>query len=258
MPRDTIQNILLVEDEIIIAMAGSRMLEKNGYNVVVAGSGEESVRIMNSGADIDIIIMDIDLGKGINGTEAAEAITSGRHVPVVFMSSHAEPETLALIEKTRSYGYILKGSPDQVVISSIRQAFNLFRDRMKELSLNADLVMEKQRQASIIDGTNTGTWEWNIVTGEVLLNERWAGMLGYTLDELSPVSIDTWIRLTHPDDFKNSAGLLESHFSGETDYYETELRMRHREGPLGLDPGPGPGQLLVRGWRAPDHAGDSS
>jgi CheY-like chemotaxis protein len=65
MPRDTIQNILLVEDEIIIAMAGQRMLENNGYNVMIAMSGEESVRIMNSGADIDIIIMDIDLGKGM-------------------------------------------------------------------------------------------------------------------------------------------------------------------------------------------------
>ncbi len=147
-----------------------------------------------------------------------------------FMSSHTEPDTLALMEKTRSYGYILKGSPDQVITSSIRQAFNLFRDRMKDLSLKENLAMEKQRQASIIEGTNTGTWEWNIVTGEVLFNEHWAGMLGYTLDELSPLSIDTWIRLTHPDDFKSSAELLERHFSGETDYYEMELRMRHSEG----------------------------
>lgn len=91
-----------------------------------------------------------------------------------------------------------------------------------------DLAIEKQRLASIIEGTNIGTWEWNIQTGETIFNERWAGILGYTLDEISPVSIETWMKFAHPDDLVKSGELLEKHFQGELSYYEFESRMRHK------------------------------
>ena len=65
-------------------------------------------------------------------------------------------------------------------------------------------------------------------TGEVTFNERWAEIIGCTLEEISPVSIDTWMKFTHPDDLKVSGELLEKHFNGELDYYEYEARMRHK------------------------------
>ena len=89
---------------------------------------------------------------------------------------------------------------------------------------------QRERLEYIISGTNIGTWEWNIVTGETIFNERWAEMVGYTLQELSPTSITTWERLTHPDDLQRSQELLERHFSGETPYYVSQLRMRHKDG----------------------------
>ena len=75
-----------------------------------------------------------------------------------------------------------------------------------------------------------GTWEWNIQTGETLVNERWAEFIGYTLEELYPVSINTWTKYSHPEDLKISAELLEKHFKGELDYYEGEARMKHKNG----------------------------
>jgi len=89
---------------------------------------------------------------------------------------------------------------------------------------------ERTRLQSIIEGTRLGTWEWNIQTGETVFNERWAGIIGYTLDELQPVSIETWVEFTHPDDLKESNLLLERHFSGEIDYYDIECRMKHKNG----------------------------
>jgi PAS domain S-box-containing protein len=96
--------------------------------------------------------------------------------------------------------------------------------------MESALATEKRRLADILKGTNAGTWEWNVQTGETIYNERWAEIVGYTLDELSPVSIDTWKSLAHPDDFKRSEGLLERHFKGELDYYECEARLRHKSG----------------------------
>jgi PAS domain S-box-containing protein len=93
-----------------------------------------------------------------------------------------------------------------------------------------ELVDERTRLAAIIEGTNVGTWEWNVQTGEASFNERWANIVGYTLEEISPVSIKTWGSFAHPDDMKLSEELLTRHFAGELDYYEFESRMKHKDG----------------------------
>ncbi len=94
----------------------------------------------------------------------------------------------------------------------------------------AALQTERNRLLSVIEGTNVGTWEWNIQTGETIFNERWANMIGYTLAELAPVTIDTWTRHCHPDDLAESGRLLEAHFRGDLPYYDLEARMRHKAG----------------------------
>ena len=93
-----------------------------------------------------------------------------------------------------------------------------------------ELARERERLANILIGTNAGTWEWNVQTGETRFNERWAEIIGYSLAEIAPVSIETWLRRAHPDDLRTSQELLERHFSGELPYYECECRMRHRDG----------------------------
>ena len=104
------------------------------------------------------------------------------------------------------------------------------RDISGQKEVENVLHRERQRLADIIEGTNVGTWEWNVQTGEVVFNERWAEIVGYTLDEISPVSIETWKRFAHPDDLVTSTELLNKHFQGEIDYYESEFRMKHRDG----------------------------
>ena len=89
---------------------------------------------------------------------------------------------------------------------------------------------ERQRLAWIIDGTGAGTWEWNVQTGETRFNERWAQIVGRTLQELQPLSIETWSLLAHPDDLARSSALLAQHFGGESEIYECESRMLHRDG----------------------------
>ena len=103
-------------------------------------------------------------------------------------------------------------------------------DITERKKLYQQIADEKRRLADIIKGTNVGTWEWNIQTGETIFNEQWADIIGYSLDEISPASIETWMRFSHPDDLKTSGELLEKHFKGELDYYSVESRMKHRNG----------------------------
>ena len=92
------------------------------------------------------------------------------------------------------------------------------------------LARERKSLQNIIEGTQVGTWEWNVETGETVFNERWAQIIGYTLAELSPTSIDTWARFTHPDDLRASSIALERHVDGVSPAYECEARLRHRDG----------------------------
>ena len=92
------------------------------------------------------------------------------------------------------------------------------------------LLESRDQLASVIDGTRAGIWDWNVQTGETGFNERWAEIVGYTLDELQPISIRTWVDLCHPDDLARSNDLLGRHFAGVLDYYDFECRMRHKDG----------------------------
>lgn len=96
----------------------------------------------------------------------------------------------------------------------------------RELSLRT----ERQRLRNVIDGTRAGTWEWNIQTNDIVVNTRWVEMLGYSLAELTPLSFAVWTGIVHPDDLERSNTLLKRHLSGETNYYECEVRLAHKDG----------------------------
>jgi PAS domain S-box-containing protein len=82
----------------------------------------------------------------------------------------------------------------------------------------------------VLESARAGIWEWTIPTGELIVSTRWAEMLGYTLDELTPATIDTWLENVHEDDLPKANVFLEKHFSGEFDRYVIEFRMRHKRG----------------------------
>ncbi len=71
----------------------------------------------------------------------------------------------------------------------------------------------------IIQSTNAATWEWNIQTGAVVFNERWAEIIGYSLAELAPISIETWKRLVHPKDYQRSNKEFEKVFQHKKKFY---------------------------------------
>jgi PAS domain S-box-containing protein len=108
--------------------------------------------------------------------------------------------------------------------------FGITRDRTEKIARDLELKETTNRLDLVIRGMNVGFWDWKVQTGELVINERWAGIIGYTLQELSPVSIDTWSRHVHPDDLHISNNELARHFSGETEFYDAEVRMKHKDG----------------------------
>ncbi|MEI6786153.1 MAG: PAS domain S-box protein, partial [Verrucomicrobiota bacterium] len=136
------------------------------------------------------------------------------------------------IQVRRQDGKILDALLSGEVIASQGQQYLLasLLDITERKVAEQSLRQERQRLASTIQGTRAGTWEWNVQTGEVVLNDLWVQMLGYTLEELAPITIKTWETLLHPDDFKSARELLDRHFSGALAFYECHARMKHKDG----------------------------
>ena len=102
-------------------------------------------------------------------------------------------------------------------------------DRLQQQA-HKQLAASELLNRSVLEGTRIGTWQWNVQTGETVFNERWAEIVGYTLDELAPVDINTWLGLADPDDLARSGTLLQQHFTGQLSFYDCKCRMKHKNG----------------------------
>jgi PAS domain S-box-containing protein len=141
---DKKKTILLVEDEAVIAIALKKSLEEYGYNVIAAGSAEMAIKDIEINRDIDIILMDIYLGNGMDGLEAALRILNERQYPIIFLTNHAEPDLVEKTNKNLSYGYVLKNSGISVLDASIKMAIKHFEANRKNIE-NEELFKSKQK-----------------------------------------------------------------------------------------------------------------
>jgi PAS domain S-box-containing protein len=218
-----------VEDEAIIATADRLALEAGGFAVVHARTGDDAVRAVESDPAIDLVLMDINLGPGIDGTEAARRILEFRDLPLIFHSSHAELEIVERTQAVTSYGYVLKDSGDAVLHASIRMAFRLYEERNKARASREALALSERRYDRALRGTGAGLWDWDMATGRCYYSPTWGSMLGYEEAEIEP-SFDAWRRLWHPDDAEAIRAAIDGYLAGATPRYEIEHRLRHKDG----------------------------
>ncbi|RZK78030.1 MAG: PAS domain S-box protein [Pedobacter sp.] len=100
-----------------------------------------------------------------------------------------------------------------------------------ERKKNADrLHKERQRLNNVIESTQIGTWEWNIITGKRTNDERCYTMLGYNKSELEPHQLSDIYKGIHPEDEPKAQALMDECLSGETDLYHSEYRMKAKDG----------------------------
>ncbi len=80
-----------------------------------------------------------------------------------------------------------------------------------------------------LEGAGDGLWDWNAKTNKVFFSKRWKTMLGYAEHEIGD-TLDEWDSRVHPEDRDRCYADLERHFSGKTEYYQNEHRMRCKDG----------------------------
>ncbi len=146
MPQE---RILIVEDEKIIGLDLKRRLESFGYTVMgLIPEGEDAI-ILAQKEKPDIILMDIMLKGKLDGIEAAKKIHETSGIPVVFLTSYSDSETLQRAKEAEPFGYILKPFKERELLSTLEIA-------LYKHSIDCKLYEQEQWMSAILRGIGTG------------------------------------------------------------------------------------------------------
>ena len=185
------KTILLVDDEVTIALNDAMQLKKYGYNVIIAYNGQKAIEAANLNyPPIDLILMDINLGEEMDGTEAAKIILQDHDIPLLFHSSHTEREIVDRTENITSYGYVVKNGIT-VLDASIKMAFKLHEayQELKNQQIKTDaeqskLQMYEKRYHRLFETAKDGILILNADNGMITdVNPFLIELLGYSRDE---------------------------------------------------------------------------
>ena len=149
--KDSGHNILIVEDDAIVAVNLRSILTRQGYNVLkMVSSGEEALltlgiepAVQNAPARPkavtplpDLVLMDIRLDGLLNGIETAAQIRVYLDVPLIYLTSHAEDVLLQQAKLTEPYGYLVKPIQHQELYATIEMA--LYKHKMEKALRNSE------------------------------------------------------------------------------------------------------------------------
>lgn len=217
------KRILLVEDELITAIMEKRLLEKNGYEVEHANSGEKAINILqNHSHPFHLILMDINLGSGLDGTETAALILEKMDIPIVFLSSHTEIEIVEKTEQITSYGNIVKNSNETVFLASLKMAFKLFEAKMEAKRHENELTKFKEISDNGLFGQAISDMDGKLL----YVNHYFAKIHGYTKDFLIGKNLSIFHNSSQMEQVKYLINLLESKGS----FNDRELWHTHKNG----------------------------
>ena len=204
--------LLLVEDEAVTALATERILRNFGYSVITAKDGEAALKIIKT-TDIDLVLMDIDLGDGFDGTQVAKFILDIVDIPIVFLSGHTEKEVVEKTEKITNYGYVVKNSGNTVLDASIKMAFKLFDAKFKE-------ERAKHRYRDFLENLADAAYETDLEGTIIYVNQIGCELLETPLDQVLESNFLPYLT-------EESQRLAMGHFSntlkGETVEFELTL-----------------------------------
>ncbi|MDE0561200.1 response regulator transcription factor [Algoriphagus sp. NF] len=155
--------ILIVEDEPLIAEDIRGYLEDSGFEVLgVAHEGEEALEILKS-SQPDALLLDINLGDGMDGITLAGEIRKIYEFPFVFLTSHADKATLERAKQTIPSGYLLKPFDGNSLMTSLEVAiFNFQHARQKSHNFDFKKINDflpnalSERELELVEQLQTG------------------------------------------------------------------------------------------------------
>lgn len=244
--------ILIVDDEQLVALAEQVLLEEQGFAARTAPDGETAVEYARE-ERFDAILMDINLGAGIDGIEAARQIDRCSSTPVVFISSLADPLTISEAREVSPYGFLRKGADAFALQQALTTAIELHRligrasaprssgAENSKAGQEADGTYLKHELYSLVQtdpkvfefleaGSLDGIWYWDVTepAKEWMSPQFWI-TFGYDPREKKHLASE-WQDMINPDDLQTALENFQRHLEDPNHPYDQIVRYRHKEG----------------------------
>lgn len=169
--------ILVVEDEVIVAMEIQDRLEDLGYGVLDTVTTGEAALDRARALAPDLILMDIRLDGALDGIETAQRIRQSMAVPVVFLTAYSDETTLERATSTTPFGYVVKPFEERELYAAIEVALQTHAMHQRIQAQHDDL-----RQ--ILDGLRQGTAMTDAAGRLTFLSDAARRVLGLTDEAL--------------------------------------------------------------------------
>lgn len=180
--------ILIVEDEAIVALDLKLSLQELGYDVTgIAASGEQALRAFDEGSP-DLVLMDVRLQGAMDGIAAAEAIRARQAVPLIFLTSHSDDDTVQRAARTAPYGYLTKPYQIRELRAGIEVA--LTKARMERQLREADRWF-----AHTLQCVSDGVVVTDLAAKVRFLNPAAETLTGWTLEEAMGRGVEEIVRM---------------------------------------------------------------
>lgn len=215
--------VLIVEDELVVATSIQVCLRKVGYEIpAIVSSGEEAIQLAGQ-IRPDLVLMDIQLQGEMLGVEAAEQIRTQFDIPVVYLTAYADEASLQRAKVSQPFGYLVKPFRSEELRSTIEMALYKHKidQKLQESELRYRMVSELTSDFAYcvrVEPDGSFVIEW--------ITDAHARITGYTRSEAA--AIGGWQSLVHADDLPVALEHLEMVLAGQTDV--REFRIRRQDG----------------------------
>ncbi len=217
------KRLLIVDDDEMNRDLLSRMLFRNGYEVMTAASGPETLEILDS-QPVDLVLLDVMM-PGSSGIDVLQRIRTkfpATALPVIMVTALPESQGLVPAMRMGANDYITKPVDFAVALARIETRLAL-----------ASVSLEQQRAGELyrlaMRASDDGLWDWDLVNRHLTYSARWKNILGYAEQEIG-CDVEEWFGRIHPRDRVRWRKDLEAHIRGRTASLDCELRVRHKDG----------------------------
>lgn len=144
---------------------------------------------------------------------------SFNNIPFTILSKNGQEKTV-----------LVSGSPVYNEDGVLELASGVYHEITDLEFLRKERLDNEKRLAAILDSTNVGTWEWDLTTNDVIMNERCANIFGIPLEEIQTTKRDLWMHKMHPEDFPKASQNVREHFAGKREFYNVAVRLKQNRG----------------------------
>jgi diguanylate cyclase (GGDEF)-like protein/PAS domain S-box-containing protein len=219
--------ILLVEDNPADARLVERLLGRvwpTGLQVSRSASVREALERLRH-RSFDVVLLDLTLpDTGVDELGSFRRLRAlASELPIVVLTGLDREELALQAIAEGAEDYLLKRELEPGLLGrSLRYA--MARNRAERA-----LRESEERYCLAVRGANDGLWDWDLVRGRIYLAPRWKSMIGYRDEEVGDAPQE-WLERVHPEDSERLAAELQRHLEGQCGHFESEHRIRHRDG----------------------------